>query len=763
MSTRLLALCITLTSLTAGLAQDVPGRAKDAPAKEALPLVGRWRGDRYLGSYFLRNRDYSGAELWDFRADGTFTHHYAPRLGRLRQTKGSWRVEGKHRLVLEVPGAKGKSSKEVRDFSFQDGFLVINYFGTGEFSQLSRVGGPSPKVGAPKEGPKAVPVLPARKNKDFHQGLALFLGKDGKRDVKAAFAHFEKAAGKGHAPAQFYLAVFYTDGFDVVGIDRKTAIAWLEKAAAKGYAPAQGVLGMAYLEPWTGVKKDVEKAWGLLGRSTANLKAQAADGDLTAQMVLADMYNSGRGLRANYREGMRLVELGAKQGHPLAEVALAKSYFVRDRDYARSLPAFQELANVGHATSQTFLAGHYLHGRGVPKDADRARQWLEKAAAQNESAALYLLGGMWEAGQGVAKDEGKAVAYYRKAGDTGLYQGWVQAGKLLSKGDAARRTKGLELLRLAADADYVPAMFELGELHSRGDSPDEREAAKWYEKAARAGHAGALRALTQPRGKVADLISARHNRAQEKLTPAEQKLEDRVADLATIRDRLYLDLFARNGIFRPPLEKSIRFHDDDPVADTNEAVAEMMRTLRVASAARTRALMSSSGQVRGIGNRAGYLKGMEQIYELSLDHLQTAWKCQRSVSKRVWDEMTPAERARCEKHQPRFAREVNGANEKALADLDEKLRKAPADSARRLERARLYALRFDYSNMKADLDAVIVRKDAHSAYAAFLRGRHYADYGMRPFAEGDFERVLGAGVNKDARIDYAYVRGYLRR
>lgn len=631
------------------------------PKKEVVDLTaikasleGKWQGVRYLGSYLLPNKDRVGSEHWTFLADGTYSHTYVPQLGARRETKGTWQVTGKHALALVATGADGKPAKLERDFVFMDGFLIINHFGTGEFSQLSVVGG-GPKAGdkdtPPKKNVEKAPPVP--KNADFDDAMKLMLGQGVKRDMSAAFKKFKAAADVGHPPAQFYLAAYYLEAFGVVPVDRKAAVAWLDKAAEQRYPPALCVLGAAYLEPWTGIKKDVQKGTRLLDQGAANVKDMADQGDLTALMTLDDIYNSGRGLPANPTEGMRIVRQAAAKGHPIAQLALAKSFFVIDRDFAKSKPAFEELAEIGCATAQTFLAGHYLNGRGVPRDAALAKTWLERAGAQGETAALVLL-----------------------------------------------------------------------------------------------------------RGEVADVISRHHNRLEKIPTAEQQKLEDKIANLATIRDRVYLDLLASNRIRRPALEKTIPFGDDD-LETRNDAVVEMMAELRVLSAAFTRVLDRSSPLVQGVGNRAGYLTGMEQVYDVSVAHVYTAFQVQMLVGRRVWDELSKDEKAACEKYQVRFAREVSGANAKELARLGESIAKTPKDSSLYLERARLHELRYDYQSMAADLGAAARQKDEHSAYANYLLGCHYETYGLPHKAMDGYEKAL-AGKH-DTRIDYERARQYLRR
>lgn len=50
----------------------------------------------------------------------------------------------------------------------------------------------------------------------------------------------------------------------------------------------------------------------------------------------------------------------------------------------------------------------YAHGDGVPKDMGKALEWYKKAAAQGHADAQGLLSLMYFAGDGVSKDRVRA-------------------------------------------------------------------------------------------------------------------------------------------------------------------------------------------------------------------------------------------------------------------------------------------------------------------------------------------------------------------
>ncbi|GEM_PF-1336053 len=65
---------------------------------------------------------------------------------------------------------------------------------------------------------------------------------------------------------------------------------------------------------------------------------------------------------------------------------------------------WQRKAEAGDAKGQYLLGVMYAIGDGVPKDAAKAAEWQQKAAAQGNADAQYILGFMYSEGQGVPKN-----------------------------------------------------------------------------------------------------------------------------------------------------------------------------------------------------------------------------------------------------------------------------------------------------------------------------------------------------------------------
>jgi hypothetical protein len=142
-------------------------------------------------------------------------------------------------------------------------------------------------------------------------------------------------------------------------------------------------------------------------------------------------------------------------------------------------------------------------------------QSLEEAAAQGEPIAMWRLGVMYENGDGVAKDEVKAFAYFsRIANDYAstppkslqadiVAQSFIKIGDYYRDGlpDAGVRASNKRfhalLLHAASYFGDPDAQFRVGRLYldenEMGINPT--QSARWLSKAARKGHVGAQATL----------------------------------------------------------------------------------------------------------------------------------------------------------------------------------------------------------------------------------------------------------------------------
>lgn len=137
------------------------------------------------------------------------------------------------------------------------------------------------------------------------------------------------------------------------------------------------------------------------------------------------------------------------------------------------------------------LAGDYMAGRGVAKDAAQAAYWYKKAADQGDPAAQNQLGYLYVWGIGVDQDAAQAAKWFTRASSQGWEPAKANLAVLYLRGLGVRRDTSLAfdlLNQLAAKKnaraeDYLGAMYFSG----YGVEQNRATAEKWFRLAAK-GH-----------------------------------------------------------------------------------------------------------------------------------------------------------------------------------------------------------------------------------------------------------------------------------
>jgi TPR repeat protein len=116
--------------------------------------------------------------------------------------------------------------------------------------------------------------------------------------------------------------------------------------------------------------------------------------------------------------------------------------------------------------------------------------YLEKLVRAGSASAAFFLGEMFETGDGVEKDAGRALSLYRQSGGGGCPFGNLRAGLLLRETDPVSASKYFESAALSGNSD---GLNELGELTEAGVVTGGVEAAaELYGKAALLGNKAGL-------------------------------------------------------------------------------------------------------------------------------------------------------------------------------------------------------------------------------------------------------------------------------
>jgi hypothetical protein len=142
----------------------------------------------------------------------------------------------------------------------------------------------------------------------------------------------------------------------------------------------------------------------------------------------------------------------------------AKRAQSESEDEPPDLAETQRAAEQGDVDAQYILGVMYAMGHGVAKNDAKAVEWYRKAAEQGLALAQNDLGFMYDMGQGVAKDYVKAVEWYSKAAEQGLAVAQYILGLMYAMGRGVTKSdvKAVEWYRKAAEQGDADAQCDLG-------------------------------------------------------------------------------------------------------------------------------------------------------------------------------------------------------------------------------------------------------------------------------------------------------------
>lgn len=170
-----------------------------------------------------------------------------------------------------------------------------------------------------------------------------------------------------------------------------------------------------------------------------------------------------------------------------------------------------------------------------------ARKIWEKMAGDGDGQAMNNLGVIYDQGQGVEPDAGRAAHWFAQAANAGNPSGMSNYGRMLEQGRGvpANPAEAARWFDLAARKGQAEAQYNLGLLYEngRGVARDETAAAAWYSRAASQNQKDALarlghfyrigRGVEKNRERAALLLYAA---AMEGSKPAIEELESMARD-----------------------------------------------------------------------------------------------------------------------------------------------------------------------------------------------------------------------------------------
>eukprot|EP00211_Chloroparvula_japonica_P000971 CAMPEP_0119120692 /NCGR_PEP_ID=MMETSP1310-20130426/1628_1 /TAXON_ID=464262 /ORGANISM="Genus nov. species nov., Strain RCC2339" /LENGTH=977 /DNA_ID=CAMNT_0007110187 /DNA_START=155 /DNA_END=3088 /DNA_ORIENTATION=+ len=153
----------------------------------------------------------------------------------------------------------------------------------------------------------------------------------------------------------------------------------------------------------------------------------------------------------------------------LAKIVMSMAYStgvpdVLSKDATRAGQLANEAAASGHAFGQyTMGVCHHL-GVGVEKSDAMATMWMQRSASAGFALAQTCLGAAFATGRGVSKNHNSAIAWFRAAAEQGYAVARLNLGMMVEQGLGAPRNEeeAFRLYELAAAMFLPEAMLRLG-------------------------------------------------------------------------------------------------------------------------------------------------------------------------------------------------------------------------------------------------------------------------------------------------------------
>ncbi|KAK8835361.1 hypothetical protein M9Y10_033664 [Tritrichomonas musculus] len=171
----------------------------------------------------------------------------------------------------------------------------------------------------------------------------------------------------------------------------------------------------------------------------------------------------------------------------------------KERNNALAATYFRQSSDKGNSYASYLLGLLYENGEGVTKSFKNASSYYQKSADQGNSNGLNRIGFCYKNGYGVEKNYTKAIEFYQKSKDLGNPFAYNNLGFLYRNGIGVAQDseKALDYYKKAAELGDSSASYNLGCLYEKGNGVKQNysTAIRHYEKAAEQGNAFAYNNL----------------------------------------------------------------------------------------------------------------------------------------------------------------------------------------------------------------------------------------------------------------------------
>lgn len=161
------------------------------------------------------------------------------------------------------------------------------------------------------------------------------------------------------------------------------------------------------------------------------------------------------------------------------------------KNYEKAALFFQQAADRGHLNSQYIIGMIYEMGQGVEINQEKAAYYFELSANQGLPEAQYAIGVRYNQGSGVKKNDKKSFEWILKAAEQGIQEAANIVAQFYEVGQGTPQDdiQAAIWYEKAAEYDIATAQLSIGQyyLEGVGVAQDENNGVKWIRKAAENG------------------------------------------------------------------------------------------------------------------------------------------------------------------------------------------------------------------------------------------------------------------------------------
>lgn len=163
----------------------------------------------------------------------------------------------------------------------------------------------------------------------------------------------------------------------------------------------------------------------------------------------------------------------AEIGEPSSLNTLGVQYyygFSVEKNYEKAKNYFELSAKQNDSFGFLHLGNFYIDGYACPKDCLKAIHNFEESVKLNNTIAMIYLGRLYQKGLNIKQDYGKAYEYYKLAADNNDSDGLYYLGNLYLKGLGVEKNsmKAINFFEKASKKNNSKAFIKLGIFYSRG-------------------------------------------------------------------------------------------------------------------------------------------------------------------------------------------------------------------------------------------------------------------------------------------------------